>query len=411
MMWCIKVIDHNPQSQDPPPIVLNKFLEVPFWEAALNSVSVTSHGAQFYIPQLRYQEGDFSEKQNINTFRFDELLMSHQLASPEQLLIDRAEFEVARLGNYIGHFPIDRRREGKREDELTCSSKVLHEVELPNANAKAWIDGGYDLSEHTGGGFEVRPRHRLILDLDQSVTHVLIRSHAKHLSTFWEFMLHRPIHPGEVFYRSKHHGDFIRHMFKESTDDGTPKAWFQTGLLQMPWETCAPHLPQLLQRWANLKHDSPWMDHLMRLIHFRDMPTDVRFFMAYTAVQGFALELGKVNTLAKRNGKEEHRMWGDFECYWGHLLFPLKAKAREYTDRMVRTRHHFAHLSKGQEDILRSDEEYSLGFFRLMVVLKVMFMDTSGVPDGDWKHVIEQWAVRIQVVEGQVYKNLVLGPM
>ena len=104
-------------------------------------------------------------------------------------------------------------------------------------------------------------------------------------------------------------------------------------------------------------------------------------------------------------------MWGDFECYWGHLLFPLKAKAREYTDRMVRTRHHFAHLSKGQEDILRSDEEYSLGFFRLMVVLKVMFMDTSGVPDGDWKHVIEQWAVRIQVVEGQVYKNLVLGPM
>jgi hypothetical protein len=389
-------------------------LEVPmdrFWNAALYGVSITSRAANFHIPFMEHQAGYFSEKQNINTFRFDQMLMSHQLASPEHLKIDRIEFDVAKLGNYIGHFPIERQQPSMGADVLKCISKVLHPVDLPGASAKAWIEGGYELTGLSGGGFDVRPRHRVIFDLHQSDTYDLLIPHVKYMSTFWEFMLHRPIHPGQVMYKSKHHRDFIRHMFKESTDEGTPKAWFQTGMLQMPWDACAPYLPQLLQRWSGLKHDSAWMDNLMRLIHFRDMPTDIRFFMAYTAVQGFALELGIVNTLSKRGGKEEDRLWGDFESFWNYVLFPMEAKARAYTDRLVRTRHHFAHLSKANEDILKADEEYSLAFYRLMVILKAMFMDASGVPKKDWQHVLSQWAVRIQVVEGEVFKNLVLGPM
>lgn len=382
-----------------------------FWNAALYNVSVTSRAAQFHIPYLKYQAEDFSEKQYINTFRFDEMLMSHQLASPAQLFIDRVEFDVARLGNYIGHFPIEKHEPEVHEAVLKCTMETLHNADLPNPKAKAWIDGGYELTGLAGGGFDVRPRHRVILELDESVTHDVIRPHAKYMSTFWEFMLHRPIHPGQVMYKSRHHHDFIRHMFKESTDDGTPKASFQSGLLQMPWYACAPYLPQLLQRWTRLKHDSPWMDNLMRVIHYRDMPTDVRFFMAYTAVQGFAVELGKVNTLSRRSGSEEDRMWTDLESYWNYVLFPMKGKGREYTDRLVRTRHHFAHLSRANEDILKMDEEFSLAFFRLMVVLKVMFMDASGVPDKDWQHLLSQWALRIHVVEGQVYKNLVIGPV
>ena len=381
-----------------------------FWNADLFEVTITSANAQFHIPYLKYQDGAFSETENINTFRFDEILMAARTVSPAHVQVDRAEIDVARLGNYIGHFPIDRQKDENGADQLRCTRQELNHVELTGMNARTWIDGGFDIDSGTGGAFAIKPRHRIVLDFGVSVNRDRLRDDVKHLSTFWEFMLHRPIHPGQVMYRSKHHGDFILHRFKESTDDGTPKAWFQTGLLQMPWNDCQPNLELLLQRWMRLDHGSAWMDNLMRVIHFRDMPTDVRFFMAYSALQGFAVELGVTKTLSPRGGKEEGRLWNDFSPYWGHLLFPVKGGARAYTHRLVRTRHHFAHLSRANEDILRKDEEYSLAFFRLMVVLKIMFMDKAGLEEKDWKRTLEQWAVRIEAIRVPGVSGLVLGP-
>lgn len=389
-------------------------LEVPmdrFWHADLHNVTVTSATAQIHIPFLKYQNGAYSEKENLNIFRFDEILMAARTVSPASIHVERAEFDVARLGNYIGHFPIDRQKDEKGDDQLNCTRQELHHVELSESESKTWIDGGFDLDGVTGGAFEIKPRHRVVLDFGESVTQEHLRKNVKHLSTFWEFMLHRPIHPGQVIYKSKHHGDFILHKFKESTDDGTPKAWFQTGLLQMPWNECVPHLSSLVQRWMRLDYSSAWMDNLMRLIHFRDLPTDVRFFMAYSALQGFAMELGLTGTLAPRGGYEEDRLWNDFKSYWGHLLFTIKDGARSYTDRIVRTRHHFAHLSRTNEDILRKDEEFSIAFFRLMVILKIMFMDKAGVEYKDWRRTLEQWALRIEAIQIPGVSGLVLGPV
>lgn len=381
------------------------------WDNDLGNVSITAQGATFFAPYLKNIGSARLLDQILNFFSIPELLESHQQAEPLKMLVDRAEFEVERLGNYIGHFPLERLNQGNRQEVLRCSKTDLLQVDLPTWKAKAWIDVGFSTDQLSNGGFQVQPKYKVILDFERSMEHDLNRSCIKQLSTFWEFMLHRPIHPGLVIYRSKHHGDIIRHMFRESTVDGSAEASFQTGLLQMPWESCQPYLSQLMQQWAALDHASPWMDNLMRLIHYRELPVDVRFFMAYTAVQGFAFELKKMPTLKRRAGKEEDRMWYDFQCYWDHLLFPMAGKSREYTDRLVRTRHHFAHLSRSGDDILKDEREFNHAFFRLMVIVKVMFMDASGVPSINWKKVIETWALRIQVVEGYTFRNLVLGPM
>ncbi|MEO7082309.1 MAG: hypothetical protein ABIY71_12305, partial [Flavobacteriales bacterium] len=154
---------------------------------------------------------------------------------------------------------------------------------------------------------------------------------------------------------------------------------------------------QLLHKWLLLDQDSAWMENLMRVIQFREMPADIRFFMAYTALQGFGEELGKGPLLKDSTVKEKARVWKAFEVYWRHLLFPLKEPPEAYVMRLIRTRHHFAHRSNAKEDILRTFEEYSAGFFRIMIVLKVMFMDAAGVPEESWKLIMEQWSMRVQL--------------
>lgn len=207
-----------------------------------------------------------------------------------------------------------------------------------------------------------------------------------------------------MVYRSKNHGMLVRHLFKDIPDTATGIAWAQTGILQSNWEEVAPHLGKLINRWLSLDQGSAWMDNLARLIQYRELPHDFRFFMAYTALQGFGEELGKGRPLATK-GKEEVRVWEDYERYWLHVLFPLNEPALGYVNRLVLTRHHFAHLSKSNLDILRSFEDFTGAYFRLMVVLKVMFMDAAGIPEKDWKRIIEQWAVRVQLALHPLFKT------
>lgn len=388
-------------------------LEIPMgrnWDNNLVNVTLESSGAMFLVPTLTYRGCAGSMDGEVNYFSFTDMLVSPANCPVAEVEVDRAEFEVERLGNYIGQYPVSRSKVGGREEVVHCTGMILHEIDLKQLNARAWIDAGYRLSQTTNTGFEAIPVHKVILDLGKAIPIDEFSRYVRQLAYFWEFMLHRPVLPGSVIYRSKHHGHFVRHMFKEAPEARDPGSSFQTGLLQMPWSTCAPHLPLLLERWMTLDLASAWMNNLMRLIHFREMPSDIRFFMAYTALHGFASELKGMPTLAKRSGKEEDKLWNDFEGYWERILFLMAGEAHAYTDRLVRTRHHFAHLSRGEEDILKSDQEFSYAYFRMVAVLKIMYMDSSGVPESVWTTTLSQWALRIMVAEQHTFAKLVLGP-
>ncbi|MFT3884858.1 MAG: hypothetical protein QM724_05335 [Flavobacteriales bacterium] len=382
-------------------------LEVPmeeFWNNQLYSVSATTRDAQIFIPILDYRAGDFTEKQRINTFHFNEMLLSYHGSPPEEILLDRIEISIERFGAFIGNFPVAKKVRDQKHYDLNCTKEDMYVVDLPQWAAKTWIECGFQITDIAGGSYEVHPSHKLIIDLEEPVTYDQFLHKAKALSTFWEFLMHRPMHPGQMIYRSKSHGMLVRHLFKDIPDVATGVAWAQTGVLQSNWEEFAPYLDKLINRWIGLDHGSAWMDNLTRLIQYRELPHDFRFFMAYTVLQGFGEELGKGRPLITK-GKEEVRVWEDYEVYWHHALFPLSEPAKDYVNRMVLTRHHFAHLSKANLDILRSFEEFSGAYFRLMIVLKVMFMDTSGIPMKTWKKVLEQWAIRVQLALHPYFKT------
>lgn len=385
-------------------------LQVPmeqFWENQLWEVSVAAHGMRFYIPVLDYRAGDFSEKQKLNTFQFDEMLICDDGDAPERVLLDRVEISVDTLGRFIGNHPIARTNPSSKHDELNCLKQDLYLTEVPLWQARAWLECGYDLDNLAGGGYEVRPQHKLILDLDVPVAYDGLRDKTKQLSTFWEFLMHRPMHPGQVIYRSKEHGRLVRHVFKDVAEPASGVAHFQTGLLSVDWEQVAPYLHLLLNQWVALDHLSAWMESLGRVIQYRELPVDIRLFMAYTALQGFSCELGKGRPL--NEGREKDRMWKDLRVYWDHLLFSMDGDPEAYVDKLIDTRHHFAHLSKGNRDILRDFREQSAAYFRLMILLKVLFMDAAGIPFTKWKSIIEQWAVKVQFVQHPLLRGERLG--
>lgn len=226
------------------------------------------------------------------------------------------------------------------------------------------------------------------------------------VGNFWEFMLHRPQGSEEIVFTSKNHGRRVHLVNQLKMPTSTGAAAFQTGVLQLPWNECKAHLDKLLGCWMLLDLKSPWMDNLLRVMRFRDLPADVRFFMAYTALQGIDAELAG-RSIGKRRGTEAELLWDDFKVYWGHLLVPRSTSRdnaqiiqdfRNYTDLLVKTRHHIAHLSKSSKEIL-ADRALEAGFVRIIMLLKSLFMDKAGVPPMIWKGVLEQWALRAHFVE------------
>ena len=380
------------------------------WRKDIEGVTVSTQNGKVYIPTARYQSGDPYNRGILSIFHFDHALAGDLEFAPFEDAFDRAEAVLDHGHHYWGKNGVESKTRTIDCVDLHCTRSDHFHTELPEIGS-TWINIGFNIIPEGSGRQTVLQHDRLIVDFTDSAIVGDIIAPINKVVNFWEFMLHRPQDPEQIVFSSKHHGRKAHFFQQQKMPTATGAAWYQTGHLQLPWERCNEHLEKLLQCWMKLDHKSPWMDNLLRIIWFRDFPADVRFFMAYTALQGIGAELLVARPLLQKGGKEEERLWKDFESYWGHMLFTLTASreeeeilkvARSYTDRVVLTRHHFAHLSKTDKDIF-TGRDLEVAFLRLIMVLKGMFLHKAGAPERTWKYVVEQWAARIGLAETQKF--------
>lgn len=378
-------------------------LEVPLdaiYSDGLQNVRFTNLSNHIFLPLLFYRSAENRTSLTRNEFVFNELLLSHGPWLPQNISFSRVEFEVDHMRHYFGMQPIEQLANTGEPLQIRALTEMLVTEAVDQWNAKMFVKAQGKVVSQPDASILVRPTFNVGLAFKDTCTFAAASNALFQLTTFWEFMTQRPVSPTRVVY----HGDPMLspalYLSKSSPAASFDIHWF-SGQGQMHWGLCSQWVGDLARKWASLDMRSPWMDNFVRLINHSNLPSDVRFIMAYTALQGFGEELGLARPLKKR-GLEEDRMWSDFERFWLVGLGLDKMAAQRYTEKLVRTRHHFAHLSKRDEDILKTTNEYAIAYLNLMNTIKAMFLVAVRVPAKEWQSILTQWGNNVQSLSGSM---------
>lgn len=386
-------------------------LEVPMniiWKNRIDHVVVSTDERCFYIPKLFPRAGYRLDGHLVNQFQFSQIIQGMLTIDPRKIEYDLVLLEMNKgIGYYFGNIPIVDHVETTRTT-LECDESILSQGYINGWNAESRVTGYCDV-ERSHGTYTLRPLHRTFLELDQKVDLSNVRDKARRVYLFWCMLTHHPSAVLDVAFIDRKQGHVAQCRTRTKGDPQTTDAWFQSSILEYRWTEIQSHIYPLMDMWIRLDIDSPWMENLIRLIEHRDLPVDVRFFMAYTTLQGFGqeLEIGRPLRPTKNTKKieEKVRMWEDYQIFWENLLFGNNGTTEQIVHRWVRTRHHFAHRSAPMnEDILRSKKEYEIAYFQIMAVLKTMFLQKVGVPTEEWKMILGQWATRIRFSESALFR-------
>jgi hypothetical protein len=175
--------------------------------------------------------------------------------------------------------------------------------------------------------------------------------------------------------------------------------------LTLQYSLCARSLQSMIRVWLTKIGRSPAASHLLRLLYYPDLPIDLRYFMAFSA-------LGYLNVEQNHAGKHRPKIreldhLRAFNAWW-NILVPNVDNLRlgKYLERVANTRHNIAHLSRPDHQILSSENDLLRGFHQLHVLARGCLFKCLGLPSAECLTYITSQSGRLLKEFGPVPQSL-----
>lgn len=250
---------------------------------------------------------------------------------------------------------------------------------------------GSSISVHTSAiadndqvtGVSLRPRPQLIVEFASPISFDSANTYATSLRALFEMLSSRPTSELTTrFYK-----DESCVVLRESIDKRSPGTR-TSGPLSLRYKHCGSHLATMIGPWLTEMGRSPAVDNLLRLLYYPDLPIDLRYFMAFSA-------LGYLNVEQSHGGKHRAKIkeiehLQAFESWW-KILVPNTSQneLEKYLTRIANTRHNVAHLSRPNHEVLSGKKDLLRGFNQLHVLARASLFKNLGLPPQECERYIQ----------------------
>lgn len=198
---------------------------------------------------------------------------------------------------------------------------------------------------------------------------------AMQVKEFFELLLYRP---NEEDYLQLH-AERTQLRFRRSLETSVPSM-----PSSIPWELpirlCEEYLPTMLAAWLGRFQNSRAIDHLQRLMRYPNLPLDMRYFMAFTALGLLTVETTHGKDPRKKVREIEH-LRTNAELWRLLLSEEVDEKVDRYWVRLAETRHDFAHLSKPPAEVLTERKDLGRAMMQLVCIARARLFKHLGLPD------------------------------
>ncbi len=244
-----------------------------------------------------------------------------------------------------------------------------------------------------GLAWTITPVPRVDLRFNQPVPLNDQRAAVMKVRAFMEILMYRVNTDHQIQFRDLT-AHIIKHRFvlgQQSQPKEVTSPW------ELPFSLCEAHIAVLLNSWLERFADSREVDYLMRLLHYSNLPIDMRFFMAFTA-----LGILNVNTTEGLNPKSKLPQ-GEV----GHLRMNLEAwkvlvpdrdesSLDRYFTRIANTRHDIAHLSREHHEVIRNDRDKGRAMMQLVSIARSRLFEHMGLPSAQVNSYLEVMATKLR---------------
>lgn len=247
--------------------------------------------------------------------------------------------------------------------------------ELTPRSAKIWIRIAAHAENDLVHGISLKPQPELGLEFAEPTSFDEIRDHSKLLRELFEILSTRPC--GERITRFYSQDSCV--VLREPLESRSLVN--QSNLpLRLKYDLCGPYLKDMIGPWFNEVGRSPAVENLLRLLYYPDLPIDLRYFMAFSALGYLNVEQRHAGNHRAKIREIEHLK--AFLTWW-ELLVPNAnaAELEQYLNRVANTRHDIAHLSRPPHEILSERHDMLRAYNQLHVLARACLFESMGLPN------------------------------
>ncbi len=327
-----------------------------------------------YIPELHVMHGQIDGGGSHYRSSGEELFTSFDDPDPRGKLFTKVLINVPLLHEYIGvSFPSWKPQANYGLSYEWKSSVIQLGDSLPYASS-ASIHIYARAENDLVNGVSLRPRPQLVVDFTEPIPFDAVNTYAASIRNFFEILSTRPTAELTTrFYKDQSCVVLREPIGKRSLGTKTSHP------LSLKYEHCGSHLPQMIGPWLTKIGLSPAVDNLLRLLYYPDLPMDLRYFMAFSA-------LGYLNVEQRHGGNHRDKIkeiehLQAFDAWWKILIPNISQDQLErYLTRVANTRHNVAHLSRPNHEVLSEKNDLLRGFNQLHVLARACLFECMGLP-------------------------------
>lgn len=272
--------------------------------------------------------------------------------------------------------------------------------ELTAGSAKIWIRISARAENDLVQGISLKPRPELGLEFEQPIPFDEIRDHSELLRELFEILSSRPCGERTTRFYANDNCVVLREPLENRNFGSQPK-----NPLRLEYARCGPYLGQMIGPWFSKVGRSPAVENLLRLLYYPDLPIDLRYFMAFSALGYLNVEQRHAGNHRAKIREIEHLK--AFHKWW-QLLVPNAnaAELEHYLQRVANTRHDIAHLSRAPHEILIERNDMLRAYNQLHVLARACLFESMGLPDVECQRYVRSLANYLMSHFGPVSEGL-----
>jgi len=368
-----------------------------------DGVSVEWSGTDARLTQLQSISGDFSFKVFIPELRVvhsqtdgggshyrangAELFTSYDCPDPRGREFDKVLIQVPFLHEYVGVSVPGWKQEANYDLSYEWKNSVFHFGNSFPHDSTISIRISAVAKNDLVTGISLRPRPEIEVDFAVPISFDIVKAYAVSLRQLFEMISSRPSTALTTRYYKRKTCVVLREPLGKrgfTTNTSHP--------LSLRYEHCGTHLPKMIGPWITKIGDSPAVENLLRLLYYPDLPIDLRYFMAFSA-------LGYLNGEQRHDGQHRQKIkeiehLKAFEAWWKILVPNANQKELEkYLVRVANTRHNVAHLSRPNHEVLSDDRDLLRGFNQLHALARACLFESMGLPAQECQNYVQSMAL------------------
>lgn len=325
-----------------------------------------------------------------------ELLTSFDNPDPRGRAFDKAWLQVPLLHEYVNVSVPSWNQQADYSLSYQWENTLIPIGELIDGSAKISIRISARAENDHVHGISLKPRPEMGFEFTNPIHFDVIRDRSERLRELFEILSTRPCSERTTRFFDNDNCVVLREPVKNRSHDT------QSNLpLRLPFARCSPYLLQMIGPWFNQVGSSPAVENLLRLLYYPDLPIDLRYFMAFSA-------LGYLNVEQRHAGNHRTKIkeidhLKAFNAWW-EILVPNAngAELDHYLNRVANTRHDIAHLSRPPHEILSKRRDMLRAYNQLHVLARACLFENMGLPHAECERYVTSLAIYLEKHFGPV---------